>query len=112
MPIDDTLVATVKVTPDGHVVLPKEMREVLATGPTGDVTLVCKDNQIVMMHPVLHAMSVLQEGMKGEFEKAGLYTDDDVMELVKEIRYGIEGIPYTPPPQAARTADTVEQAAV
>jgi hypothetical protein len=28
--------------------------------------------------------------MEGEWEKAGLYTDDDIMELVREIRAEIE----------------------
>jgi hypothetical protein len=37
-------------------------------------------------------MNMLQEGMKGEFEKAGIMNDDDVMDLVKEVRSEIEGL--------------------
>ena len=34
----------------------------------------------------LKALKKLQDAMKGEAEKAGLYTDEDVMNLIKEIR--------------------------
>jgi hypothetical protein len=35
-------------------------------------------------------MKMLQKEMKGEGEKAGLQTDDDVMDLVKDVRAEIE----------------------
>jgi len=50
------------------------------------VTLVCKGNKVVVMNTVRYALDALCEGMEGEFEKAGLYTDDDVVALVKDIR--------------------------
>jgi hypothetical protein len=31
-------------------------------------------------------MKVLQEGMKGEAEKAGIYSDEDVVKLIMEMR--------------------------
>lgn len=36
---------------------------------------------------LLKAMEELQEQMRGEAEKAGLRTEEDVIRLVKEIRY-------------------------
>ena len=111
MPANGTLAVTAKVMSNGQVVLPKDVREVLGIGSGGQVALVCKDNQVVMMNPVLYAMSVLQEGMEGEFEKAGLHTDDDVMDLVREIRYELEGIPLDKVAQAPRATGTVPQAA-
>jgi antitoxin PrlF len=38
------------------------------------------------MNSALHAMRLLQREMEGEAEKAGLRNDDDVMEVVKEVR--------------------------
>jgi len=111
LPANDTLVLTAKVMSNGQVILPKEMREALGVGSGGHVALVRKDKQVIMMNPVLHAMDVLTERMKGKFEAAGLHTDEDVMELVREIRYELEGIPYESP-QAPQTADTVSQAAI
>jgi hypothetical protein len=43
-----------------------------------------------MMNAAIYAMNVFQEGMKGEAEKAGIYNDDYVMALVKEVRHEIE----------------------
>jgi len=37
-------------------------------------------------------MKMLQKEMKGEAEKAGIQTDDDVMDLVKDVRAEIEGL--------------------
>jgi len=112
MPANETLAVTAKIMSNGQVVLPKDVREVLGIGSGGQVALVCKDNQVLMMNPVLYAMSVLQEGMKGEAEKAGLHNDDDVMELVREIRYELEGIPLVTAPQASQATDTVSQAVI
>ena len=39
-----------------------------------------------MMNSAVYAMKVLQEGMKGEAEKAGLYSDEDIVHLIMEMR--------------------------
>jgi AbrB family looped-hinge helix DNA binding protein len=92
MAIGSILVENAKVMAKGQITLPKDIREVLGVGTGDRVTLICKDNQVVMMNAAIYAMNMLQEGMKGEFEKAGIYNDDDVMKLVKEVRYEIEGL--------------------
>jgi AbrB family looped-hinge helix DNA binding protein len=86
------LVENAKVMAKGQITLPKDIREILGVGTGDRVTIICKDNQVVMMNAAIYAMNVLQESMKGEFEKAGIYNDDDVMKLVKEVRYEIEGL--------------------
>jgi hypothetical protein len=45
-----------------------------------------------MMNAAVYAMNMLQNGMNGEFEKAGINSDEDVMDLVKEVRSEIEGL--------------------
>ncbi len=42
--------------------------------------IVCTEN------PLICAMREFQRAMEGEAERAGLYSDDDVVALVKEIR--------------------------
>jgi hypothetical protein len=37
-------------------------------------------------------MEALQKGMEGEAEKAGLTTEDDVINLCREIRGEVEGV--------------------
>jgi hypothetical protein len=55
------------------------------------VTPGCRDNQPIMVNAAINALNMLQEGMKGEFEKDGLM-NDDVMALAKEVRLEIEGL--------------------
>ena len=90
MTTSGVLVESAKVMAKGQITLPKDIRKMLGVGLGDRVTLVCRGNQVVMMNAAIYAMSVLQEGMKGEAEKAGIYNDDDVMALVKEARYEIE----------------------
>jgi len=109
MPADATPSVIAHVAPDGQVVLPKEVCEMLGVVSGGRVALFWKDNQAVMMNPLLYALDVLHERMQGKFEEAGLHTDEDVMELVKEIRDEIEGIPLD---TATKVTDTVPQTAI
>ena len=37
-----------------------------------------------------NAMQVLQKEMEGEAERAGLYSDDDITALVKELRKAVK----------------------
>jgi len=40
----------------------------------------------------LNAMRTLQEEMSGEFEKAGINSEEDIQKLVREVRAEIEDI--------------------
>ena len=44
------------------------------------------------MNSAVYAMKMLQKEMVGEAEKAGINTDDDVMDLVKDVRAEFEGL--------------------
>jgi AbrB family looped-hinge helix DNA binding protein len=90
--MDNMLVENAKVMAKGQITLPKDIREVLGVGMGDRVTLISRGNQVIMMNAAVYAMNMLQEGMKGEFEKAGINSDDDVMDLVKEARSEIEGL--------------------
>ena len=39
-----------------------------------------------MVNSAVYAMQLLQQDMQGEAERSGLTSDDDVMQLVKELR--------------------------
>lgn len=60
---------------------------------TGDrVTLICEEDRVILMNSAVYAMKMLQKEMEGEAVKAGIRTDDDVTDLVKDVRAEIEGI--------------------
>jgi AbrB family looped-hinge helix DNA binding protein len=92
MAASSILVENAKVMAKGQITLPKDIREILGVGMGDRVTLICRDNQVLMMNSAVYAMNMLQDGMKGEFEKAGIKNDDDVIELVREVRSEIEGL--------------------
>ncbi|MDR3210637.1 MAG: AbrB/MazE/SpoVT family DNA-binding domain-containing protein [Planctomycetota bacterium] len=90
--MSNKLVENAKVMAKGQITLPKDVRKILGVGMGDRVTLICRDSQVIMMNAAVYAMNMLQEGMKGEFEKAGIHSDADVMDLVKEVRSEIEGL--------------------
>lgn len=44
-----------------------------------------------MVNSAVYAMQMLQAQMQGEAERTGLTTEEDVMDLVKELRSESEG---------------------
>jgi AbrB family looped-hinge helix DNA binding protein len=88
MPIIDT----VKVMSKGQITLPKDIRSSLRLSTGDHVTLICEDDRVILMNSAVYAMKMLQKEMEGEAEKAGIRTDDDIMELVKDVRSEIEGL--------------------
>ena len=50
------------------------------------VTFIVEGNTVRIVNSAVYAMQVLQREMAGEAERAGLTSEDDVMNLVKELR--------------------------
>lgn len=84
------IVDNAKVMSKGQITLPKDIREALGVGTGSRVALICEGDRVVMMNAAVYAMRMLQKEMDGEWEKAGIMNDDDVMALVKEIRMETE----------------------
>lgn len=80
------LVDNAKVMAKGQITLPKDIRDALGV-QTGDrVTLIRKDDQVIMMNAAVYAMKMLQTAMAGEAEKAGIASDEDVSAMITEMR--------------------------
>ena len=43
-----------------------------------------------MMNPAVYAMETLQKEMEGEWEKAGIHSQDDLDALIREVRTEVE----------------------
>lgn len=86
--MDNILVDNAKVMAKGQITLPKDIREALGV-KTGDrVTLIRQNNQVIMMNAAVYALKLLQESMSGEAQKAGLKSDEDIIEMLKVMREG------------------------
>ncbi len=84
------IVDSAKVMSKGQITLPKDIREALQLTSGDRVTLVYENGQVIMMNSAVYAMQMLNGGMRGEAEKAGLQTEEDINNLVSEIRMEVE----------------------
>ena len=84
------IVENAKVMNKGQITLSKDIRARIGVDTGDKVALICKGDTVILMNAAVYAMRTLQRGMKGEWEKAGINSDEDIMALVKEARDGIE----------------------
>ncbi len=56
MAMNNMIVDNAKVMAKGQITLPKDIREVLGVGMGDRVTLICRDNQVIMMNAAVYAM--------------------------------------------------------
>ena len=84
--MQNIIVDNAKVMAKGQITLPKDIRDILRVGTGDRVTLICEDDRVVMMNSSIYAMKLLQREMKGEAEKAGLNSDEDVVDMIMEMR--------------------------
>lgn len=75
-----------KVTAKGQVTIPKDIRRVLGVSSGDRVSFIVEGNTVRLINSAVYAMQLLQQEMSGEAQRAGLSSDDDVMELVRELR--------------------------
>ena len=75
-----------KVMSKGQITLPKDIRMTLGVDTGDRVAFICDGDRVIMMNAAIYAMKLLQQGMAGEAERAGLHSEEDVDALVKEIR--------------------------
>ncbi len=86
------IVDNAKVMAKGQITLPKDIRSKLRLSTGDRVTLICEEDRVILMNSAVYAMKMLQKEMEGEAEKAGIRNDDDVMDLVKDVRAETEGL--------------------
>ena len=83
---DNVVVSDAKVMSKGQVTIPKNIREVLGVDTGDRVTFVVEDGKIVVMNSAVYALLNIQSEMKGEASRLGLQSEDDVVNLIKQIR--------------------------
>lgn len=79
-----------KVTSKGQVTVPVEIRQKLNINDGNKILFYENDlGQVIIENANVSAFHNIKKAMEGEAEKAGIYTDDDVLKLVKDIRGNI-----------------------
>lgn len=90
--MDAPIIDNAKVMSKGQITIPKEIRNLLKVSEGDRVTFICEGDYAIVMNANLYAMRTLQKAMSGEFEKAGINSEEDIMSLVREVRAEIEGL--------------------
>ena len=90
--MDAPIFDNVTILPKGQIIIPQNMRDKLNLSIGDNVSLICEDGKLTIENPVIFAMRKLQREMEGKFEEAGINTDDDIMDLVREVRAEVEGL--------------------
>lgn len=79
-----------KVTSKGQVTVPIEIRQKLNINDGNKILFYENDlGQVIIENANVSAFHNIKKAMEGEAKKAGIYTDDDVLKLVKDIRGNI-----------------------
>lgn len=81
-----TFIDNAKVMAKGQVTIPKDIREILGVSSGDRITFVVENGSVRVFNSAIYAMQMLQAQMDGEAEDAGITSDEDVMNLVKEVR--------------------------
>lgn len=75
-----------KVTVRGQITIPIAIRKKLNIKDGDKVIFLEEDGRIIMENSAMVALQETQEAFKGEAERLSLKDDQDVVNLVKEVR--------------------------
>ena len=80
------MIDNAKVLPKGQITIPKDIRDYLSINVGDRLTLICENDRLILISPAKFALKEFQKAMAGEAEKAGIKSDDDVIELIMRMR--------------------------
>lgn len=75
-----------KVTSNGQITIPADIRRRLNIKDGDKVLFLESDEGVLMLNSSMVALKQFQRDMEGEAQKAGLFTEDDVVALCREVR--------------------------
>ena len=75
-----------KVTSKGQVTSPVEIRKKLGIREGDKILFLEEGNKIIIMNSTLMALKEAQEAFRGEADRLGLKDEQDVVEMIREIR--------------------------
>ncbi len=75
-----------KITMRGQITIPVDIRKKLGVKDGDKVVFVEENGRIVMENAAMVALKTAQNAFRGEAERLGLKSEQDVAALVKEVR--------------------------
>ena len=78
-----------KVTMRGQITIPVEIRKSLGIRDSDKVVFIEENGRIVMENAAMIALKNAQRDFTDEAERLGLKNEEDVVNMVKEVRRGV-----------------------
>ncbi len=75
-----------KVTSKGQITIPIDIRKRFGFQEGNKVLFVEEGNRVYLMNSTMSALKEAQKAFKGAAEEAGLYSEEDVIRMMKEFR--------------------------
>ena len=75
-----------KVMSKGQVTIPINIRKKLNLKEGDKVVFIEKDGNMIIANSAMIALKKIQESFEGEADRLGIETEEDVVNLVKEVR--------------------------
>ena len=75
-----------KVTSKGQITIPIDIRRKLGIKEGDKVLFVEEGDKIILMNSTLTALKEAQEAFQGEAERLGLKDEQDVVNMIKQLR--------------------------
>ncbi len=75
-----------KITMRGQITIPIEIRKRLGVKDGDKVIFLEENGRVIMENAAMIALKNAQEAFAGEADRMGLKTEQDVVDLVKEVR--------------------------
>lgn len=79
---DTAFVNDARVMSKGQVTIPKNVRTVLGISTGDRVTFVVEGNKVTVVNSAIYALQRFQGQMKGEAQKVGFNSEDEVAEWI------------------------------
>lgn len=84
--VTDNFIDNAKVMSKGQVTIPKDVRNVLGIESGDRVTFIVENGNVRIVNTAIYAMQILQKDLEGIASEVGLETEEDINELIKDIR--------------------------
>ena len=84
--VDTVFVNDARVMSKGQVTIPKNVRTALGIEVGDRVTFIVDGTNVRIVNSAVYALMRLQDQMKGEAEKAGFQSEDDIAEWITDSR--------------------------
>lgn len=88
----NTFVDNAKIMAKGQITIPKDIREILGVASGDRITFIVEGTSVRMVNSAVYAMQIFQKEMAKEAKQADLTSEDDIIELVRELRNEDENI--------------------